>query len=105
MLKERTYVEAAEEFGTPVGVAHIIGFKTKKEQIREEGLDEFNKIAPELDINSIICESVELGIYQLLQREIYMIKLKDNKRLKETTIYRRAFKNVIENEKYFTKRR
>jgi hypothetical protein len=29
MIKESTYVQAANQFGTSVGVAHIIGFKTK----------------------------------------------------------------------------
>ena len=105
MLKETTYVQAAEDFGTPVGVAHIIGFKNKKETIKEEGLEAFTQIEPELEINGIICDAVEMGIYKKLQREIYNIKQKGDKRLKERTIYNRAFNTIMKNEDYITKRR
>lgn len=104
MLKEQTYQEASAEFGTPVGVAHIIGYKDKGEQIREEGLDAFKEIEPQLDINTIICDAIELGIYKKLQREIYKIKQKDDKRLKERGIYLRAFAEVMrKNERNYTK--
>ena len=32
MIKEETYNQVANTFQTSIGVAHIIGFKTKKEQ-------------------------------------------------------------------------
>jgi DNA-binding LacI/PurR family transcriptional regulator len=91
MLKEQTYIDASEEFGTPVGVAHIIGYKNKKEQIQEAGIQAFTAIEPELDINGIICDAIELGIYKELQREIYKIRQKGDKRLKERGIYIKAF--------------
>ena len=37
MIKESVYMDVAEEFGTSVGVAHVIGYKNKKEQIKAEG--------------------------------------------------------------------
>jgi hypothetical protein len=103
MIKDSVYVDVAEEFGTSVGVAHIIGYKNKKEQIREEGVESFKVIEPELELNMIICDAIEINMYQELQREIYNIKLKGDKRLKETTIYKRALIEITKNENYITK--
>jgi hypothetical protein len=103
MIKESIFVDAADNFGTSVGVAHIIGFKNKKEQIEEEGVESFKKIEPDLEINAIICDAIEIGIYQKLQREIYKIKQKRDKRLKEVTIYIRAFNEITNDENYITK--
>ena len=103
MLKEATYTQAAEEFGTSVGVAHAIGYKNKREQIREEGIESFKTIEGDLELNAIICDAIEINMYQELQRMIYKIRLKGDKRLKETTIYNRAFIEITNNENYITK--
>ena len=95
MIKEETYNQVATEFATAIGVAHIIGFKTKKEQITEEGVESFKVIEPDLEINAIVCDAIEFDLYQELQREIYRIR-KTKKKLKELTIYRRAFKLASE---------
>ena len=95
MLKEATYTQAAEEFGTSVGVAHAIGYKNKREQIEAEGVESFKRIEPDLEINAIVCDSIEFDLYQELQREIYEIR-QTKKKLKEITIYRRAFKSATE---------
>lgn len=93
MIKESVYEEAANAFGTSVGVAHVIGYKNKKQQIKEEGIESFKSIEPDLEINYIICDAIELGIYQELQRAIF--KLKNNKRIKkETTLYNKAFNEI-----------
>jgi hypothetical protein len=93
MIKEHVYEEAAENFGTSVGVAHIIGFKNKKQQIKEEGAESFKSIEPELEINYTIIDAIEIGKYQELQRAIF--KLKNNKRIKkETTLYNKAFNEI-----------
>ena len=103
MIKESTYTQAADAFGTSVGVAHIIGFKNKSEQIREQGIESFKSIEPDLELNMIICDAIEINMYQQLQRAIYKIRLKGDKRLKETTIYNRAFIEITNNENYITK--
>ena len=103
MLKESTYANAATCFGTPVGVAHITGYKNKKQHIEEEGIESFKSIEPDLELNAIICDAIEIGMYQKLQREIYKIRLKGDKRLKETTIYNRAFNEITKDENYITK--
>ena len=96
MIKESVYEEAANAFGTSVGVAHVIGYKNKKQQIKEEGIESFKSIEPDLEINYIICDTIELGIYQELQRAIY--KLRNNKRIKkETTLYDKAFNEITKN--------
>lgn len=96
MIKESVYEEAANAFGTSVGVAHVIGYKNKKQQIKEEGIESFKSIEPDLEINYIICDAIELGIYQELQRAIY--KLRNNKRIKkETTLYDKAFNEITKN--------
>ena len=103
MIKSETYNEVANEFQTSIGVAHIIGFKTKKEQIVEEGVESFKVIEPDLEINAIVCDAIEINLYKELQREIYKIKQRGDKRLKETTIYNRAFNEITKNENYITK--
>ena len=103
MIKESTYTQAADAFGTSVGVAHVIGYKNKKEQIKAEGIESFKVIELDLELNAIICDAIEIDKYQELQRAIYNIRLKGDKRLKETTIYNRAFIEITKNENYITK--
>ena len=103
MIKESVYMDVAEEFGTSVGVAHVIGYKNKKEQIKTEGIESFKVIEGDLELNAIICDAIEIDKYQELQRAIYNIRLKGDKRLKETTIYNRAFIEITKNENYITK--
>jgi hypothetical protein len=103
MIKEETYNQVAVTFQTSIGVAHIIGYKNKKEQIKEEGIESFKKIELDLEINAIVCDAIEINKYQELQREVYKIKQTGDKRLKETTIYNRAFNEITKNENYITK--
>lgn len=102
MIKEHVYEEMADEFGTSVGVAHIIGYKTKKETIQEDGIELYKETKDDLIINDIICDAIDLELYQELQREIFKIKQKGNKRLKLLTIYRRAFQQLFDNEEFNT---
>ena len=102
MIKEEVYVNASNHFGTSIGVAHIIGFKNKREHIREEGIESFKSIEGDLQINYIITDSIEINKYQELQRAIY--RLRSNKRIKkESTIYSKAWKEITNNENYITK--
>ena len=102
MIKEHVYEEAAQNFGTSVGVAHIIGFKNKKQQIKEEGIESFKSIEPDLEINYTIIDAIEIGKYQELQRAIY--RLRNNKRIKkETTLYNKAWREITNDENYITK--
>jgi len=94
MLSENIYIEASEDFGTPVGVARITGYKKKSEHIDEVTPEAYKQLSSDLDINWIITETILDGNYEELQREIYRLK-RTNKRLKsELSIYKRAFQNI-----------
>jgi len=91
VLSERVYQKASDDFGTPVGVAKILGYKKKSEHIEEISQENYKDLSKQLDINWIIAETVLDGNYKELQREIYRLR-KTNKRLKsELSIYKRAF--------------
>jgi DNA integrity scanning protein DisA with diadenylate cyclase activity len=94
MLSERVYQRTSEEFGTPVGVARITGYKKKSEHIDEVTPEVYKRLSHEMDINWIISETILDGNYKELQREVYNLK-RTNKRLKsELSIYKRAFQNI-----------
>ena len=99
MIKEETYNQVATEFATAIGVAHVIGYKNKSEQIKEEGIESFKTIEPDLEVNYIILDAIDENKYQELQREVYKIKQKGDKRLKEKTIYRKALEIVLYGKK------
>ena len=99
MIKESVYAEAATAFGTSIGVAHVIGYKNKREQIKESGIESFKKIEGDLEMNYIILDAIDENKYQELQREVYKIKQRRDRRLKETTIYRKALEIVLYGKK------
>lgn len=93
MLSERAYMEAAELFGTSVGVAHIIGSKKIIELESKEAVVKYND---ERYINGVILRCIERGEYQKLQRTLYRIKQEAGRRkLKEVTIYRKAWYYIV----------
>ena len=74
MLPEIIYRKASDEFGVPVGVAKILGFKKKEDHIEEITSESYKQLSKEL--------------------EIYRLK-STNPRLKsELSIYNRAYKNI-----------
>lgn len=94
MLPEIIYRKASGEFGVPVGVAKIFGFKNKKDHIEEITPENYKKLSDDLDINWIVVECILDGIYKKLQRELFRLK-SSNPRLKtELSRYRRAYKNI-----------
>jgi len=94
MLPEIIYRKASGEFGVPVGVAKILGYKNKKDHIEEITPENYKKLSDDLDINWIVAECILDGIYKKLQRELFRLK-SSNPRLKtELSRYRRAYKNI-----------
>jgi len=87
MLKEDVYIKSAEYFGTSVGVASIIG----KRVITEVDDITFKKYNEDETINTIIKKAIDTNQYQSLQRNIYKLNLKRDKRIKESTIYKKAW--------------
>jgi len=95
MIRDEVYVTISDTFGTSIGVASILGYK-KREDAKEEfetpkGFKRFND---ELDINYIITDAIEVGKYRELQRELYRLKSKSGRRIKEVTIYKKAWKET-----------
>lgn len=96
MLKESVFERVANEYGASIGVANIFKVQPLEECRGDfESDKDYKEYEEELTINHIICKAVELGKYQKLQRLIY--KIKSDKRLKDLTIYRRAWKETINN--------
>jgi hypothetical protein len=50
-------------------------------------------------VNYIILDAIDENKYQELQREVYKIKQRGDKRLKEKTIYRKALEIVLYGKK------
>jgi RNA polymerase-interacting CarD/CdnL/TRCF family regulator len=96
MLKEDIFVRVAEEYGTSVGIANIFKVQPLEEARGEfDNNREYKEYEEELTINHIICKAIDLGEYQKLQRVLYRMNLKRDKRLKEITLYRRAWKELV----------
>jgi hypothetical protein len=94
MLKEHVYNDSADDFGCSVGVAHITGYKSKKDNITEYSKEDYKELSDELDINDIIIESIDRGIYQTLMRGVLKSE-KDGRKLKPLTIYKKQLNNGI----------
>ena len=96
MLKEDIFVRVAEEYGTSVGIANIFKVQPLSEARGEFKDDrEYKEYEEELTINHIICKAIDLGEYKKLQRVLYRMNLNRDKRLKELTLYRRAWKELV----------
>jgi len=95
MLDEEIYQDVSEAFGTSVGVAHIIGYKTKEEHIEERTTESYKHLTNSLDINDIVADAIYEDLYEELQRKLYELNKKKRKGTKEITIYKRAWKEII----------
>jgi hypothetical protein len=92
MLPQKAYMETAEEFGVSVGVAHAIGKGIKELKSKEE-VSEYND---DRFISGVIIRCIERRQYQQLQRTLYRIRQQAGKRkLKEVTIYRKAWYYIV----------
>ena len=98
MLREELYMEVADEFGTIVGVASVIGYQELHESKDKDENETFKQVSDELDVNTYVLESIYDDRYQELQKELYLLNQKRDKRLKEVTIYKRAFNAAQAND-------
>jgi hypothetical protein len=100
MLKEEVFDKVAKEYGTSIGVARI--FKSQPlDEVKGEFKDqsEYNGYKKTLTINYIITDTIEMGLYQELQRTIYDIRVNRKSTIKdELKLYRKAFKEITNNE-------
>jgi hypothetical protein len=98
MLKEEVFDRASQEFGTSIGVAKIYKVQPLdeyKEEIKDDTA--FGKYKKELEINYIIVDAVDLGLYRELQQCIWDIKIKRKSKIKdELRLYKKAFKEITQ---------
>ena len=97
MIRGETYEWISDEFGVEVGIAKILGYKKLKDEKEELPPTTYKHLNEELTINEIITDSIEVGKYQPLQREIYRLRSKGTK-AKDLTIYKRAWKDINGNK-------
>jgi hypothetical protein len=105
MLRQEIYEKVSEDFGVSVGVANVLGYKKLSDEKDEYEPKVFKNASDELSINEIISIAIEDGKYQHLQREIYRLNQKKHPRIKELTIYKKAWKDTNGNTTTNTKRR
>lgn len=105
MLRHEIYQRVSEEFGVSVGVANVLGYKKLSDERDDFEPKVFKNASDELSINEIISIAIEDGMYQPLQREIYRLNQKKHPRIKELTIYKKAWKDTNGNKTTDSKRR
>ena len=105
MLRQEIYERVSEDFGVSIGVANVLGYKKLSEEKDEYEPKVFKNASDELTINEIISIAIEDGKYQHLQREIYRLNQKKHPRIKELTIYKKAWKDTNGYTTTNTKRR
>ena len=105
MLRHEIYEKVSDDFGASVGVANVLGYKKLSDEKDEYEPKVFKNASDELSINEIISIAIEDGKYQHLQREIYRLNQKKHPRIKELTIYKKAWKDTNGNTTTNTKRR
>ena len=96
MLKQETYQKVSDVFGVSVGMANIIGFTNIIDDSNETDFtpEEYKGVSDELDINMIICNAIDTNKYHQLQRKLYDLNKKRHPRIKEVTIYKKAWKDI-----------
>jgi hypothetical protein len=105
MLRQEIYERVSDDFGVSVGVANVLGYKKLSDEKEEYEPKVFKNASDELSINEIISIAIEDGKYQHLQREIYRLNQKKHPRIKELTIYKKAWKDTNGSTTTNTKRR
>ena len=102
MLKEEVFNRAAQDFGTSIGVAKIFKMQPLAEYKAEIKDDTaFDIYKKELQINNIIIDVVDLGLYKELQRTIWDIKTKRKSKIQDDLrLYRKAYKEITKDLDY-----
>jgi len=105
MLRQEIYERVSDDFGVSVGVANVLGYKKLSDEKDEYEPKVFKNASDEITINEIISIAIEDGKYQHLQREIFRLNQKKHPRIKELTIYKKAWKDTNGYTTTNTKRR
>lgn len=107
MIRQEVYEKVSDRFGVSIGVANILSISPIKDIKSDIPKTLYNQYTDDLKINLIISEAIDTLKYKDLQRALYQIKRDiGNRKIKELTIYNRAWNNVNDgNNKAKTKPR
>lgn len=87
MLRDTDYLKIANEYSTSIGMATWVDYYgTKEEFVKKTGRME------EATINELVSLSVDEGIYPQFIRKVYELQSKRRGNIKDSTIYKRAYK-------------
>ena len=84
MLRQTDYIKMADDYSTSIGMATYINFESTDDMIKKRKGDD-------LTINEIVANSIEGGIYQQLIRKVYELQNGRRGKVKDSTIYKRAY--------------
>jgi hypothetical protein len=96
MLKQEVFQKVSEVFGTVVGVASMVTVMDMDDVSQDMvgGAEEYKRFSDEIDINLIIRNAIEVGKYQQLQRNVCELNRNRHHRIKDLTIYKRAWDKI-----------
>jgi hypothetical protein len=86
MLRDTDYMKIAEEYSTSIGVATMINYMERVDVIKKNKL-----LVEDSTINEVVAMAIEDGIYQKVIRKVYELQRGRRGRIKDSTIYKRAY--------------
>lgn len=87
MLRQTDYIKMADDYSTSIGMATYINFESTDDMVKKRKGDD-------LTINEIVANSIEGGIYQQLIRKVYELQNGRRGKIKDSTIYKRAYQLI-----------
>ena len=87
MLRQTDYMKMADDYSTSIGLATYVQFEATDDIIKKRKGDD-------LTINEIVANSIEGGIYQQLIRKVYELQNGRRGKIKDSTIYKRAYQLI-----------
>ena len=86
MLRDTDYMKIAEDYSTSIGVATMINYMDRIDVVKKN-----KSINDDSVINEMVALSVEAGIYNRFIRKVYELQRGRRGRIKDSTIYKRAY--------------
>lgn len=87
MLRDTDYIKIANDYSTSIGMATWVDCQTKEDFIKKTSKGR----GDESTINEIIAISIEEGRYKEVIRRVYELQRGRKGRIKDSTIYKRAY--------------
>jgi hypothetical protein len=86
MLRDTDYMKIAEDYSTSIGVATMINYMDRIDVVKKNKLNNDDSV-----INEMVALSVDAGIYKEFIRKVYELQRGRRGRIKDSTIYKRAY--------------